>query len=136
MKRYSYFDIQLKKSPTMNARINIIASLLFIFLGFQEIAAQKVVAKNGNGMEYRDDEKDLDDMNAITAPSNAVTVNAKSTKKKAKKKSTKNKIASVKKVEKLMKQKKRLRFRNKRKKEDTKCFKKAKEPCDADKKKK
>ncbi len=125
----------------MNARIKILASLL-ILLSFQQIAAQKVVAKNGNGMEYRDDEKDLDDMNAITAPSNAVSINIKSTKKKVKKKSdkkktSKEKIASVKKVEKLIKQKKRLRFRNKRKKDDpTKCFKTAKKPCDSDKKNK
>jgi hypothetical protein len=119
----------------MNARIKILASFLIFFLGFQQITAQKVIAKKGSGIEYKDDQKDLDDMNAITAPSNAVTITVKSSKKTNKKKSTKNKIASVKKVEKLMKQKKRLRFRNKRKKETTKCFKEAKKPCDADEKK-
>ncbi|MFY7671420.1 hypothetical protein ACOSP6_10085 [Tenacibaculum sp. MEBiC06402] len=129
-----YLTIELNPPKIMNARLKILASFLMIFIGFQQITAQKVIAKKGSGIEYKDDQKDLDDMNSITAPSNAVTITAKSS-KKSKKKVAKDKIESVKKVEKLMKQKKRLRFRNKRKKEITKCFKEAKKPCDADKKK-
>lgn len=116
----------------MNARLTILASFLTVFLGFQQITAQKVIAKKGSGIEYKEDKKEIDDLNSITAPSNPVTINVKASTKD--KKEAKDKITSVKKVEKLIKQKKLLRFRNKRKKEDAKCFKEAKKPCDADKK--
>ncbi|AUC15671.1 hypothetical protein BTO06_11170 [Tenacibaculum sp. SZ-18] len=116
----------------MNARIKIIASFLILYFCIQDIVAQKVIAKEGNKIEYKDDEIELDDMNSISAPSNTVVISG-SSKNKTKKKATNKKIASVKKVEKLMKQKKRLRFRSKRTLESKKCFKTAKKPCDTKK---
>ena len=116
----------------MNYKLKIITSFFIAFLSFQQVSAQKVVANKGSEIEYKEDKKEVADLNSITAPSNAVTINVKTSTKDKKK--AKDKIASVKKAEKIIKQKKLLRFRNKRKNETTKCFKEAKKPCDADKK--
>lgn len=112
----------------MKSTIKIFTCSILFFIGLQQLTAQKIIAKAGSGVEYKDDEQDLYDMNAITPPSNTVTITIKN-KKNSKSSKVVQKVELTQQMEKLIKLKKRLRFRNTRRNEVTMCYRKAAKPC-------
>ncbi|WP_442265522.1 hypothetical protein ACSIGC_14620 [Tenacibaculum sp. ZS6-P6] len=113
-----------------NPLLLVISILLFTY-SQETFSQKKVVVKHG--VEYLEEAEEDGGLNSITAPSNTVTINAKTKKGK---KLSKEAIA-IQKLSKITQKRKTLRFRNKRKKDSKKCVKDVKkEQCESKPKKK
>lgn len=105
-------------------------AIIILFISTQEVIAQKkVVVKHG--VEYLEDADDDGGLNSIVIPAKS----AKAKPEKAKKLS--KEALAIKKLNKVTQKRKKLRFRNKRKKDASKCVKDVKkQKCDSTVKKK
>lgn len=104
-----------------------IVAIIFFSLLVNTVTAQNVIVENG--VEYIDENNDVESLNSIKVPSKEVKVTSKL--KKVKRIEKKENITAI---EKLLKRKKKLRFRKKRKL-SKKCFKESAKNCDSNEKK-
>ncbi|CAM1342117.1 hypothetical protein [Tenacibaculum amylolyticum] len=109
-----------------NNRFKIVAVIFFSLL-VSTVTAQNVIVENG--VEYIDENNDSESLNSIKVPS----IESKVTPKLKKVKRIQNK-KDITAIEKLLKRKKKLRFRKKRKL-SKKCFKESAKNCDSNEKK-